>query len=321
MSQLFDNAVASLRMGVQDFQSEESDRALSAVRNFYAGLLLLAKEVLVRAAPEAEMDEIIGAKYKPVPDGSGGVYYVKDGGQTIDFNTIASRFKDFGIAIDHGPLKDLNRIRNDIEHRYTDQSDEFVREAIAKAFPVAVALFRLADEDPAEVLSDEWGVMIETNHLYEVELQRCRATLIGVGWISETVASGNLRCPECGSELVEQLEPENKAQDSLALHCLSCDEHPETEQVIVAALEEKLAGMSFLRAKDSGDNGPIHLCPECGQDAYVDFEEACAVCGHNIESVACVRCGNALSMDELIYGSDSGLCSYCNHVSEKIMSE
>lgn len=44
MSSLFANAVASIRMGVEDFQQQDHDRDISAVRNFYAGVLLLAKE-------------------------------------------------------------------------------------------------------------------------------------------------------------------------------------------------------------------------------------------------------------------------------------
>ena len=45
MSDLFNNAVASIRMGVEDYTNKDGNRALSAVRNFYSGVLLLAKEV------------------------------------------------------------------------------------------------------------------------------------------------------------------------------------------------------------------------------------------------------------------------------------
>ena len=74
MPGLFDNAVHSIQLGVEDYQTNDSRRALSVVRNFHAGLPLLAKEVLVRAAPVAET-QIIAARFKPVPDGSGDVKY------------------------------------------------------------------------------------------------------------------------------------------------------------------------------------------------------------------------------------------------------
>lgn len=321
MSQLFENAVASLRMGVEDFQQSDSDRALSAVRNFYAGLLLLAKEVLVRQAPEAEMDDVIGAKYEPVPDGDGGVVYQMVGNQTIDFNTIAKRFKDFGLKIESAPLTDLNRIRNDIEHRYTNQSGEAVREAIAKAFPTASALFRLADEDPAEALGDVWGTMIETRHLYEAELARCKKTLATVEWRSSTVAEAELHCPDCGSHLIEQAEPENRDQDLVELYCLACRNHPETTTMIVEVLQERLAGETYVRFKDAGEEGPIHICPQCWDSAYVDFEDGCANCGHSIDSAECARCSTTLSIEEIAYGDGTGFCSYCAHMAEKVMRE
>jgi hypothetical protein len=50
MNTLFDNAIQSIQLGIEDYEHNDPMRALSAVRNFYAGTLLLAKEVLVRAA-------------------------------------------------------------------------------------------------------------------------------------------------------------------------------------------------------------------------------------------------------------------------------
>ena len=76
MQNMFNNAVQSIQMGVEDYRSNKPSRALSAVRNFHAGLLLLAKEVLVRKVPNADEREIIAANHKPVPDGLGGVNYV-----------------------------------------------------------------------------------------------------------------------------------------------------------------------------------------------------------------------------------------------------
>ncbi|MDF1835807.1 MAG: hypothetical protein P1U62_13140, partial [Alteraurantiacibacter sp. bin_em_oilr2.035] len=60
-------------MGVEDFRQQDPDRDISAVRNFYAGVLLLAKEALIRAAPKADPALVIGAKLKPVPNDAGGI--------------------------------------------------------------------------------------------------------------------------------------------------------------------------------------------------------------------------------------------------------
>ncbi|MEX2546021.1 MAG: hypothetical protein WD316_12905 [Phycisphaeraceae bacterium] len=40
------NAIDSIELGVEDFRSENPKRLMSAVRNFYAGILLLFKHQL-----------------------------------------------------------------------------------------------------------------------------------------------------------------------------------------------------------------------------------------------------------------------------------
>jgi hypothetical protein len=62
--------------------------------------------------------------------------------------TLGRRFKQFGLKINHSELVDLNRIRNEMEHFYTNATTEKVREAIARAFPVVVDLFKLLHEEP-----------------------------------------------------------------------------------------------------------------------------------------------------------------------------
>src|SRR6516165_2838278 len=72
MNTLFDNAVQSIPLGVEDYQANDPRRALSSVRNFYAGVLLLAKEVLVRQVPDSAPEDVLAARFKPIPDGQGG---------------------------------------------------------------------------------------------------------------------------------------------------------------------------------------------------------------------------------------------------------
>jgi hypothetical protein len=321
MSGLFENAVISIQLGVEDYQANDARRAISAVRNFYAGVLLLAKETLVRTVPEANADELLAAKYKPVPDGNGGVEFIQDGGTTIDFVTIGRRFKDFGLMIDRDALESLNRIRNDIEHFYTDKPKEAVREAVARAFPVVVQLFRQIGEKPREHLGATWEIMLATRALYEAELAGCRGTFAKVKWRSGTIGGKGLACSSCGSALVRQEDAANADQARMNLNCRACGEDLEVGDAIEATLAKVLAGESFIRAKDAGEDGPIFSCTECGKDTYIDFEEGCANCGHQYEDVECARCGNLLSMDEIIHGDSTELCSYCSNMMEKIMRE
>jgi len=105
MTQIFDNAVASLRLGIEDFETGNDDRMLSAARNYYAGLLLLAKECLVLKVPKAEAMEVIGAKFKPKPDGEGGVVHIAAGYTTVDLNQLKERFKDFDLNWPNADIK------------------------------------------------------------------------------------------------------------------------------------------------------------------------------------------------------------------------
>ena len=46
MKELLENAVLSIELGVEDYQTGDERRVLSAIRNLYAGVLLLCKQVL-----------------------------------------------------------------------------------------------------------------------------------------------------------------------------------------------------------------------------------------------------------------------------------
>lgn len=172
MSELFKNAVGIIRVGVQDYRSTDDHRHVSAVRNYYAGILLLGKAVLARRFPNEEPDKLIAANLKPISGPNGRVEFVPASQTTIDFATIGRRFEDLGIPSDYRLLKELNRIRNDAEHKYSSLSREAIVEVIAKGFPAAAQLFRLVDEDPVALLGDEWQEMLRTRAVFDAEYER-----------------------------------------------------------------------------------------------------------------------------------------------------
>jgi DNA-directed RNA polymerase subunit RPC12/RpoP len=317
MKTLFDNAVQSIQLGVEDYQSNDPKRTLSAVRNFYAGTLLLAKETLIRAAPKAGPKEIIGAKYRPVPDNNGGVQYKPVGYRTIDFEEIGKRFKDFGLPINQTALRELNRIRTDIEHHYSTAASTAVRDAIGKAFPVVADLFRLAKEDPSTVLGDAWSVMLDVKAVYDKELAECRATFDKIAWQSASMSRAELVCPKCGSNLVEQKNPTNSDHQSADVRCRACGASSTAEELIVHTLAESFGYERHVAVKDGGED-PIDHCPECGVEAYVTDEEenACAYCGFSLEGQTCGRCGEALTPNN-VSADNNGFCSYCDYQMSK----
>ena len=315
MPGLFQNAVQSIQLGVEDYQAKDPRRALSAVRNFHSGVVLLAKEVLVRAVPDAGESEVIAARYKPVPDGSGGVKFEPASAQTIDLDTIARRFKDFGLSIDHAALQELRQVRNDVEHRYSKEPHDAVRQAIAKAFPVAAQLFRLAHEDPRDCLGDAWETMLEVRTVYENELHACRATFDRVEWRSGILEEPRFACPQCHSHLVEQDNPVNQEQEDVQAHCRSCGADIAAETLVQHGLAERMEWESYVAMTDGGDS-PLQNCPECGLDTYLLSEEeiGCVWCGCTLDE--CARCMTSLMPDN-VDSNNHSLCSYCGHLLSK----
>lgn len=314
MPSIFENAITSIKLGVADYQSNDPDRALSAVRNFYAGVLLLAKELLVRQAPGADPKQLLAAKFTPKPDGQGGITF-STSNNTIDFHDIGERFKAFGLHLDEKALKDLARIRKDVEHYFTTEPHNVVREAIAKAFPVVVDLFNQLKESPAQTLGDAWLTMLEVKALYDAELATCRATFDKIDWRSDALSQASLSCPQCQSELVAQVDPTNSDHQNAHIVCRACGEKTDADVAVARALEIFFEGESYNAGKE-GYSQPVQVCPECGVEAYllVDGETGCAWCGEALGK--CGRCNVGLT-PENVAADTSLFCSYCDHIAHK----
>jgi DNA-directed RNA polymerase subunit RPC12/RpoP len=312
MDSLFGNAIASIELGIIDYRANEPKRALSAVRNFYAGTLLLAKEVLVRAAPEADPKEILGARYFPQPDGKGNIKFVPSV-TTIDFHEIGARFKAFSLSIDQGALKDLSRIRNDMEHFFSNATHEKVQEAIAKAFPVVADMFRQLGEDPLQHLGESWRVMLEVKAVYDRELVVCQQTFSEVEWKSEAMTNAALRCPACDSYLVFRVDEASTHHEDADAQCRQCGEKITSTKLHETALGAHFHFDAYLAATEGGIS-PVGRCPECNLETYIVEENVCSWC--QLELGECARCGADLTPDTVDCDSNS-LCDYCGHQMSK----
>lgn len=315
MPGLFENAVQSIQLGVEDYEAKDQRRALSAVRNFHAGVVLLAKEVLVRKVPNADESDVIAARYKPMPDDSGGVRFEAESDRTIDLATIGRRFKDFGLSIDQSTLKELTRVRNEVEHHYPKVPHDVVRQIISKAFPIALQLFRLAEEEPNICLGEAWQTMLDVHTVYEQELDACHATFKEVIWHTWLLEEPSFSCPNCLSDLVAHDNPENHEQESIDAHCRSCGTAIGAEALVENGLGARLEAESYFAMRD-GNDPPLQRCPECGLETYVLFEEevGCVWCGCTLGS--CSLCSISLMPNNVDY-MDHDMCSYCGNLMRK----
>ena len=324
MDKLLENAIASIRTGVEDYEKGKPRRALSAIRNLHSGLLLLAKWVLVERVPNASEDDVIAVAYRPVPDGAGGVKYEPAGKQTIGLQDIQRRFKTFKLGLSKQAkkrLESLARLRNSVEHRYADPGGASLRQTVSEAFLVAAEFFRLGGVDPVAVLGKAWGVMLKTNEVYQQELEACRATFLKVEWKFAVSYGESPECPVCESDLVEQVNAQNKEQNYARGKCRSCGEEIEAEAVVESLVRRQYRVLDYVLFEDSGE-GVLYSCPLCFRETYVnelddnDEVKGCVIC--ELKLGDCRYCGTSLTPDN-VYEDSEALCAYCGYRMTKAM--
>ena len=319
MNPLLKNAVVSIQLGLEDFASDDERRILSAARNLYSGVLLLAKEVLRQISPPGSNDILIRTKKKAVKEADGTVRLVGDGKKTIDLFEIEETFRQLQLAVDLSNLRRLAEIRNDIEHMHPQHAPALIQEAIADAMPIIrdVIVNELHEEPSALLGQVAWNALLAQARVFKAEQDACRKSFEAIDWESETLADAvkEFRCPNCSASLLRNDNADAKVPNELHLICSKCGEEADHEAVIEAAIEEHLAWDAHVAVKD-GDDPPLENCPECDRETFIVYENRCANCGFRLEGYECAICSKSLSLDDYRYG-DGHLCSYHAHVMSK----
>lgn len=292
MDTIIKNAVQSIQIGIEDYQSDDQRRVLSAVRNVQAGILLLCKEHLRRLSPADSNEVLIKSKTKPaIRDGL--VMMIGQGSHTVDQRQIQDRFEALGVKVEWKPLEQLTRARNDIEHYRFSGSHNELQATIAGAARIIRALIvEVLGHAPAELLGrDCWDVLLKTEEVYDAERARCRESLSPIRWFSSKIADNldDLLCIYCASDLIAQRDPSNNRQDMARLDCRSCGERMEEPYIIAEALERILFADAYIAMTDGGDE-PIIECENCLADAFILEEARCASCGFQFPSQLCADC-------------------------------
>lgn len=330
---LLENAVASIQLGIEDFQlsSKPADddgnpsRALSAVRNLYAGMLLLFKYKIADCVttPEEAYKLIHNPPIKilPHPDGEGGVEWKPIGKfktTTIDVPGIEERFKTFNIEVDWSAIKKLQDCRNHLEHLHPANTLGEVAGFVADLFPVLTDF--ISDElkkSPQEMLGNSWKIMLQHEQFYNEKINECDDS-----WEEANIPEGmagykkSCTCDECGSSLIRASQHciDNNltvADDSEKFDylCVSCGKEELFAPLLFQAFEEE-----FFYWPPNGDEPTYEHCEECGQETFVIDEQACRWCGAELESHSCEICEEPLTQSDQY---NFGLCSYHAYMAEK----
>lgn len=316
MSELLDNAINSIQLGIEDYQSNDERRPISALRNFYAGVLLLGKECLLQAAPDAEPMEVLASKYTPRLDDDGDLVISPKGQSTIDLQELRERFGGFGLKWPDGNIKDLQKLRNDFEHYHSKAPKETIRQTIAACFPLVEGFFAILELSPSAMLGGTWDVMLAERAFFEKQKAACDATLEKLPWWGHVWDSSHFQCTACNSSLIYQGDAENKDPAMVRGHCKACGEEYSAEETTAMIVQSLFGADDYISVKDGGEQ-VIHHCPECSVEAYVESGEftGCFFCDYSIDD-KCARCSAPLTVATQSVNNPH-LCDYCDHVSSR----
>ena len=308
------NAIDSIAIGLEDYQSSDERRIVSSTRNIFAGILLLFKHKLCELSPPDTDEALIKQRVLPEIDATGAVKWIGKGKKTVDVQNIKERFESLNISVDWKRLERINKYRNDIEHYYSSLNPQSVQALISNSFIIIRDFIsEHLNEDPKVLLGDEaWEILIEVNEVYEKEKEECCATLESLDYFSDEILNAfeSYSCAECGSGLIMPQERNTDAVE-VRLECKSCGNTLPYEDFVKLAISNYYSHEVYLSHTDGGDS-PIADCPEC-DGIYLYNEGVCSSCGHVAEH-ECQRCGSTIMPEEL-YAEP--FCGYCAHVMSK----
>uniref|UniRef100_C6E3P0 Uncharacterized protein n=1 Tax=Geobacter sp. (strain M21) TaxID=443144 RepID=C6E3P0_GEOSM len=310
MDTILTNAVQSIQIGIEDFQSTDNRRVLSAIRNVTAGILLLFKEKLRQLSPN-DLDEVlIKQKIQPELDVKGNVVFRGEGKKTVDAHQIKERFLSLNVQTEWNRFEKVVTIRNNIEHYCTTESADRLKELLADSF-IIIRNFvsKQLRYEPVDLLGEAtWSVLLEVAEVYQRELEECRERTNEITWDSDGMAdmAEYLRCPKCQSALVKPIAPIVLPTYETEFSCSSCGHVAMVSDMAEGALNDCYSYEIYSAAKDGGDS-PIESCPGCGKDAFLVEEDLCAACGRSLTYHECGVCGESLGPDDQQF---KGLCSY-----------
>lgn len=310
MDTILANAVASVQIGIEDYLSADPRRALSAMRNLSAGILLLFKERLRELSPPDSEEVLIKRQIHPKLTPSGALLFLGTGKYTVDVKQIKERFSSLGVTADWKRVDGVLKVRNEIEHYCTTEPTSRMKELLADSFLV-MRNFITSElkREPVELLGEKtWQTLLDVATVYSKELEECEQAKAKIDWgttNTEQVAE-SLRCQHCGSELLKPINSEKAFLAAIEFQCSACGKTCSFEDIAETAAEECFGADMYIAMTDGGDP-PLADCFECGRTTFLMEDELCIVCGASPHYHKCAVCGVALTVEEQQF---NGRCSY-----------
>ena len=316
---ILQNAIDSIAIGLEDYESTDYRRIISSTRNIFAGILLLFKHKLCELSPPDSDEALIKQKVLPQYDATGAVNWIGKGKKTVDVQSIKERFQSLNIEVDWTRLEKINRYRNDIEHYYSTLSTDSVQQLIADSFIIIRDFIsEQVGEDPKDLLGDEyWKILVDVTEVYNKEKEKCIELIERINFFSDEISQAiiSFNCKECGSGLIEPSTDASEGVESNFI-CRTCGYLYVYEEIAIPALTNYFAGDDYWAYTDGGEPSIIE-CPSCFNNSYIFHEGVCGACGFEANH-ECEACGCNIPSGEI---SESGLCGYCSYMWSKIDDE
>lgn len=315
-SPLIENAKGSIRIGIEDYflAKEKHDRdkkfrMISALRNIYAGILIMFKERLLRLSTDRcliflESDKKSNEAWlnKKTLNRKAKTVYVKD---------IKKLFEKFHVDYEEEYLDQLNQARNELEHFSADVSDDYLEELLVKAHHIILDFINGFEDETIEnwIDRDQWERIEQSYQLVQEEKKRIEKEYMIFCFFSEEseVRMKHSVCPHCSSSL---LIPTGKKHDPV-MECCYCKEKYSPVEIIKSEHDE------HYNIK-SGSGPTLGICPECYEETLEeDGDEMifkCDNCGY-VQSNCCEYCGSSIPIEEV--GEGDEYCGYCRNMLSK----
>lgn len=318
---IYKNAISSIQVGVEDYtlSNKDAKRAISAVRNIVAGILLLYKEKLCLLSPAHDKELLIKQDISFIYENDELV--IKGTGKnTINSFEISKRFKDLNVSVDWKVFNEINQLRNNLEHYYTEISTDAIREIIAKSF-VLIRDFMVNELNltAKEELGDEcWSQLIDVHEVYQKEEEDYQAALSEVDWQYDVVkkAIKKFRCSHCQSTLITTEDTDMFYRD-IHLSCKSCNAEFLVPDILEECIENHLLQRS-IREQIQGGESLFESCFECSKNTFILEDECCLACGYEMQYTECWRCSETLGIEDQYF---EGLCGSCRNTWESMLDE
>ncbi len=273
MERIIENGLNSIRVGLEDYEqaleANDDARLTSAVRNVYAGILILAKGKLYELSPADTRGILIRVVRPKLVNGR--IEVVPVGRKTIAYEEIKQRFEDSALPLDWARIERVRAIRNDLEHFYHDGARSNVQEALADAAISIRNLMTLLKLDPVQDLGERWwGVLLENEQLFADELAVCTETFTGINWINSAAraAREHFSCEQCGSLLIRQTDAHNEEQDNIHVNCAACGAESDMKALMERAVTQQHY-RELYETQTRGGEPPVVYCPECQLQALI----------------------------------------------------